>query len=262
MIKEYSKSEDFIKENSKYLDLNLYMSSFFYLDAPLFDAPSKEHYIIKVYDGDKWLLAMKVAHYSLMLYGDEVLVSELFNYLDKGERTYQTIMSSNEIGSEVMRLKKEYIQEIGMDFMEAKDYTEESSNEVVELKDEDLDELYELDCKFIKDCHLNDVIDKNKLAQRIYQYRAIKKDGKIISFACLNKYTDASYKISFVYTRDEYRGKGYARKVVNSVKNEILDMGYIATLNVDQANPISNHLYESLGFKKVFSQGVYIRKEN
>ena len=27
--------------------------------------------------------------------------------------------------------------------------------------------------------------------------------------------------------------------------------------NVDQLNPISNHIYASLGFKKVFSQGVY-----
>ncbi|MCR5564764.1 MAG: GNAT family N-acetyltransferase, partial [Gammaproteobacteria bacterium] len=79
-------------------------------------------------------------------------------------------------------------------------------------------------------------------------------------FAKLSQYPDASYKIAFVYTRDEYRGKGYARKVVNSVKNEILDKGFVATLNVDQKNPISNHLYESLGFKKVFSQGVYVPK--
>ena len=30
-----------------------------------------------------------------------------------------------------------------------------------------------------------------------------------------------------------------------------------AVLNVDRKNPVSNHLYTSLGFKKIFSQGVF-----
>ena len=61
----------------------------------------------------------------------------------------------------------------------------------------------------------------------------------------------------YIITRDEYRGKGYARKVVNTMKNEIINTGMIATLNVDQNNPISNHLYKSLGFKKVYGRGMY-----
>ena len=57
-----------------------------------------------------------------------------------------------------------------------------------------------------------------------------------------------------------YRGKGLARLVVNTAKNEILAQGKLATLNVDKKNPISNHLYRSLGFEPVFSQGEYRRK--
>lgn len=260
MIKEYIKSDNFIMENAKYLDLNPYMSSFFYLDAPLFQEPSKDNYIVKVYEDERWLLAMKVSYYNLLIYGDKTLTKELFEYLDSKGYNYSGVLSSTEIGNEVLRLKSNYTQEIGMDFMEAKDYTEESSKEIVTLTLDDVDELYELLVKFIKDCGLNDEIHKEKIYQRVSNYRAIKEDGKIVSFANLSQYTDASYKIAFVYTRDEYRGKGYARKVVNSVKNEILDKGFVATLNVDQKNPISNHLYESLGFKKVFSQGVYIPK--
>lgn len=60
-----------------------------------------------------------------------------------------------------------------------------------------------------------------------------------------------------MYTRDAYRGKGYARKVVNTLKNEILSAGRRAVLNVDRNNPISYHLYASLGFRRVFSQGEY-----
>ena len=75
--------------------------------------------------------------------------------------------------------------------------------------------------------------------------------------ASLSPGTDADMRIGYVYTPNAYRGRGYARKVVNSLKNEILASGKIATLNVDRKNPISNHLYSSLGFKRVFSQGEY-----
>ena len=69
--------------------------------------------------------------------------------------------------------------------------------------------------------------------------------------------TQDDLRLVLVYTRDEYRGRGYARKGVNSAKNEILAAGKRVTLNVDRKNPISNHLYSSLGFKRVFSQGEY-----
>ena len=78
--------------------------------------------------------------------------------------------------------------------------------------------------------------------------------------AKLAKASDRAYRIACVYTKDEYRGKGYAKQVVNAVKNEILDMGMTATLNVDKKNPVSNRLYKSLGFKRVFSQGEYRRR--
>ena len=58
---------------------------------------------------------------------------------------------------------------------------------------------------------------------------------------------------------NEYRGKGYARKVVAALQNEILDSGCKAVLNVDKNNPISNALYKSLGFIKLFSHGEYRR---
>lgn len=57
MIKNYSNGETFIKDNKEYLDENKYMSSFFYLDAPLLKEPNKKNYALKVCDGNKKLLA-------------------------------------------------------------------------------------------------------------------------------------------------------------------------------------------------------------
>ena len=86
------------------------------------------------------------------------------------------------------------------------------------------------------------------------------EDGKIVSMAEISAATPDAMKIAAVYTRPAYRGKGLARLVVNTAKNETLAQGKIATLNVDKKNPITNHLYRSLGFKPVFSQGEYRRK--
>ncbi|MCT1796796.1 GNAT family N-acetyltransferase [Helcococcus kunzii] len=83
----------------------------------------------------------------------------------------------------------------------------------------------------------------------------------MVSFAKFKETSDDTMNISDVYTRSEYRGQKLAKKVVNAIKNEIIEKGKIATLNVDQKNPISNHVYQSLGFKKVFSQTEY-RKVN
>ena len=262
MIKEYSNGLKLIEENKELLDQNKYLSSFFYLDASLLTFTDKYNYGIKVSDKDRYILALKVIPYSLLLYGDSGLTSVLFKYLKEKEYEFNQILCSTIIGDEVIKISKDvlgrsYYQSIGMDFMESNVFTSFLSDDVKKAKIEDVDEIYENTVKFHKDCHLNDKVNKDSIIKNINNFRIIKIDGKVASMASFSKYTEDSYKIGHVYTKDEYRNRGYARKVVNVIKNEIINMGKVATLNVDQKNPVSNHLYESLGFKKVFSQGIY-----
>ena len=146
-----------------------------------------------------------------------------------------------------------------MDFMEATEVTEPSSPEVAAAAEQDLDEIFACLERFVADCGLLDRPDREHTRETIGAFRVIRENGRIVSMAKLSPSTGADVKLTAVYTRDEARGKGYARKVVNAAKNEILSMGKIATLNVDQRNPVSNHLYASLGFRRVFSQGEYRR---
>ena len=88
-------------------------------------------------------------------------------------------------------------------------------------------------------------------------YRVLRRDGRIASVAKVHDWTDTDSKITTVYTRDEYRNRGLARIVVGNALNEIIDSGKTAVLNVDRKNPISYHLYSSLGFRRIFSQGVF-----
>lgn len=264
-IKTYEDGKSFIEENDSFLRLNPYMSTFFYLDSGLLKEENEKNYAIKIWNDKSQLIGIKVEPYNLLLYGDKDLTYKLLEYLNDFDYEFSGILCPKEIGDEVIRtskrvMGKEYYMSIGMDFMECDKYAEPSSPDVSLAKASDLDEIFDLSKMMLKECGLPDVPNKEKIKSVLDNFRIIKKDGKIVSMAGMSKGTDNSYRITHVYTRVEYRGRGYARKVVNNIKNEILDMGYIATLNVDINNPISNHIYKSLGFKKVFTQGIYLQK--
>ena len=258
MVKEYKNGNDFILENKEFLDKNKYMSSFFYLDAKFLNDIDINNYAIKVESNEYKLLAIRLEPYNLLLYGDKECLDELINYLASKNFKHNAILCPSDIGSRLVN-NHSYINEIGMDFMETTKYTEESSDDVIIPNISDLDELYECVITFFVDCGLPDRPTKDKLASELNNFRIIKEDNKIVSIAAFTPNTEDSYRISHVYTKPSYRGKKYARKVVNNIKNEILELGKKATLNVDKKNPISNHLYESLGFKKIYSQGIYVK---
>ena len=263
MVINYSNGDIFLKENSSFLDENKYLSAFFYFDAPLLKEVNKNNYVLKVFSNNKKLLALKLEPFNLLIYGDKDCLKELLIYIKENDYEIKGIFTSEDLGNHFLTLskdilKKEYKKSIGMDFMEAHEISEESSKEVEFANEKDVSELYECLINFFIDCELPDRPDKEKILSNISTYRIIRKDNKIVSFARKSPETENSYRISAVYTRPEYRNQKLARKVVNYLKNEVIKEGKIVTLNVDQNNPISYHLYTSLGFKKVFAQAIYV----
>lgn len=256
MVKVYENGQSFLGENSAFLELNPYMSTFFFGDAQVLHQIDKKNFVLKAESNGKILLAIKVEPFNLLLYGDKEPTEELLAYLDETGFDYCDIMCATSIGE---ALGEKYRLRIGMDFMKADTFTEESCPEVIKAEEKDLEEICYDTAAFIKDCNLTDKVDKARILEKLDTFRLLKKDGRIISMAGYSPDMEGSFRITHVYTVPEERGKGHARKVVNALKNEILAMGKTATLNVDQANPISNHLYASLGFRKVFSQGIYER---
>ena len=263
MIKEYPNGEEFIKDNVKLLDANKYMSALFYFDAPLLNEINNKDYALRAYNDDKSLVALKVSHYNLMLLGDKECLPELLKHIVKKELALEGVLCPTDIGDYLIQissdlLHRKYHKQIGMDFMEAKDYIVPTSDDVIIPSPEDLDEIVKYSYNFMSDCGLPDIPNVTKIKETLPNYRIIKVDNEIASMAKFGPNTENSMRISYVYTHPKYRGRGLAKKVVNAIKNEILSRNMIPTLNVDQANPISNHVYNSLGFKKVFSQGIYL----
>lgn len=65
-------------------------------------------------------------------------------------------------------------------------------------------------------------------------------------------------RIGPVYTPPERRGLGYAGATVSAVSRALLDEGARVCLFTDQANPVSNALYERLGFRPVTDQAQIV----
>lgn len=264
MVKVYENGDALVCENREFLGTNKYLSCFFALDAPLLKNPDKRNYAVGVFDGEKVLLALKVEPYSMLLFGDGGLSGELFDFLLAGGYETERLLCGEETGSAAVAALAsrgvEFYESLAMDFMEADTITEPSENDVLIPTEDDVLELCELKRSFISECGLADKTSEDNIKKTLGGFRIFRADGMIVSMARIAPDTDKSRRISDVYTRPEYRGKGYARKVTNFAKNEIILNGKIATLNVDKSNPISNRLYSSLGFKKVFSQGEYRRK--
>lgn len=60
------------------------------------------------------------------------------------------------------------------------------------------------------------------------------------------------FGLNQVYTLPTYRGKGYAQTLVYKACEEFLKDGYsFATLYVDKTNPVSNRVYQKVGFEIV-----------
>ena len=93
---------------------------------------------------------------------------------------------------------------------------------------------------------------KEQLLMGLY---VIEKDGKIVSQAALKRKLTNGKNISSVYTPREERGKGYAKTCVYLLSKKCLEEGAkYCVLYADDTNPISNHVYESIGYKKIANQ--------
>jgi ribosomal protein S18 acetylase RimI-like enzyme len=83
---------------------------------------------------------------------------------------------------------------------------------------------------------------------RIYLYED--SEHTVVSMAVAARELVHGIAITYVFTPEEYRGKGYAAANMYYLSKELLEKGYqFCTLFVDKKNPLSNRAYEKVGYK-------------
>ena len=264
MIKLYENGSALLAEHSDDLKTDPYLSQWFFVDGPLILEPDRESYALRAGTADAPLLCMRFAPFSAVLFGNPDAAEALLRFLLTEGYEISRFLTSEAVGERAVSVLWEkfglrYREALAMDFMEAREITEPSCAEIALPMPEDLPEI--LDCleRFILDCGLEDTVDESYQRATLPDFRILRRDGRIVSMAKLARRSEHFDTVTCVYTRPEYRGQGLARKVVNTLKNEILASGKVASLTVDKKNPVSNRLYESLGFKRLYAQGEYRR---
>lgn len=83
-------------------------------------------------------------------------------------------------------------------------------------------------------------------------YVLVLDDGEPVSMAKKSRSTRLGVVVSLVYTPPALRGKGYATMCVASLSQLLLDQGFrFCSLYTDLANPTSNHIYQTIGYRPV-----------
>lgn len=110
---------------------------------------------------------------------------------------------------------------------------------------------------FTKDCFPNEEnpIERSKeITSRHIQNGTIflwkNSSGKIVSMASNNRESKNAATVSLVYTPKGSRGNGHASRIVAKLSQKLLNDGKAkCNLFTDLKNPVSNSIYQKIGYK-------------
>ena len=96
------------------------------------------------------------------------------------------------------------------------------------------------------------------LTLRLDHVSAERVEGTVVSMAGFAGPTPNGIRVAWVYTPPDNRGKGFAGACVAALSQKLLDEGRkFCFLYTDLANPISNHVYQRIGYEPVTDATVY-----
>jgi GNAT superfamily N-acetyltransferase len=75
--------------------------------------------------------------------------------------------------------------------------------------------------------------------------------GEVAHLTGANLPANGVTRIGPVYTPRDRRGRGYASRAVAEISQRYVEQGVRCCLFTDQANPVSNHIYEAIGYRPV-----------
>lgn len=102
--------------------------------------------------------------------------------------------------------------------------------------------------------------DRDEMLGRIRDRRVclwVDEDDRPVHVTGFNAPAFGVARIGPVYTPPEHRGRGLASNAVAAVSRMLLEDGARVCLYTDQANPVSNRIYQALGYRAVTDQVHY-----
>ena len=255
MVKLYRTGAEFLRENLNIIRAHPLETTFFEDNAKSIERCDIANYAVRAEIDKEILLCVHVGDYPAVLFGSERCACDLAHTVaEKSLRLNRTL------GPEDVSLAfwKEFERIAGgshkinfsMDVMTCSCVAPCDVSDVVCVTDDDVEQVAELLISFAKET-THDNVDVNDIADRLRadgSCLCVKREGKIVSVATSQQESNGLCRIHGVYTLPNYRNRGLARQVVTALTERILQSGRKPYLHVDKTNPVSNHLYLSIGY--------------
>lgn len=263
--KIYLNGQAFLLENAGYLKATINTeieTAFFENNANLYTTLNRKNYAFLFKEDNDILLLLKCEPYNALIFGSSKLCSYAANIIADYNLEVKRLLGENEVVQEFFKAYQDRLRgsievEHSMQIMVLHQLKSISTEEVFLCSSLDLNRLAECYISFYKEALATEIdfkTVKKQLQGNEHNVYALAVDDKIVCIASKTRDDDTICAISHVFTIPQYRGLGYARKVVTKISQDILDEGKIPYLFVDTENPISNHLYLSMGFQYLLHQ--------
>lgn len=252
----YNSGSDFIKDNYQIISSHQLETIFFVENAKKIQLIDRNNYMIKIYHNASYLLAIHCQNYPLVLFGDLKLVDELILVLNKNKYYFDKILLNKNLGETFLQSYEKlnggfHAIHLSMDIMRCDTINNFDTKGVKWAEVLDAEEIAKIMVAFYKET-VDDKVSYQAALKRVEEnisdFVIIKNKKRIVSIAKKTRETDCLCSISAVYTIEKERKKGFSKKIVSFLTNYIVTNHKIAYLFVDKNNPISNHLYQSIGY--------------
>lgn len=267
----YEKLEDFMNENFELLLEKEWLNCLMVGNCTEGNENNEDWFLAKVIENEKTELIMFYRKpWKFLMYSPTDNTSdELYKFAAEETHKYESnligINAEKEIANKFAKYycevsKKQYKLVTPMKILVLEKIApiqKVLSNEVVfrEAREEDRNQLTKYIQKFYMEAVNEEVSDEKaqeKFGSNLERgYYVLEKKGKIVSQAVIGRRLIKGKCISGVYTIKEERGNGYAYNLVYEITKKCLDEGAeYCVLYTDAENPISNHVYEKIGYEK------------
>ena len=254
MYKVYKTGQEFLDENLNLIRSDPLGTTFIEGNAKMIPQCDGSSYAARVEIDSEILIAIRVDGYPLVIYGSERCAGELAKIVAENKLQFSKVIGYYDILNTFLIFYEQIVGgshkvNLYMDVMYCEKVNPCDTSCVEQATENDAQEIAQLVMDFTSEALGENVTWGEifeKTVQKIHSYALLRKDGKIVSIGYC--YADGNLRrISNVYTKPEYRNKGYSRKVVTYLTEQAIKSG-LPCLHVDQHNPVSNHLYSSIGY--------------
>ncbi|MBN2879659.1 MAG: GNAT family N-acetyltransferase [Clostridia bacterium] len=268
----YDHADDFLKDNKKIIESNSLKADLMYGNAHSSLGKEDRFFGASVKDNGESLLSIQILPYARVHFSDcknpEPFTDALVeSYIEQNNVPDDISGDKKTMESLVNAFKKHGIEyALHFDMLKRKCETL-AGVPVLDLKlmnaetiDFDFTDFY---INFADDCSLDcdpDTAREKAAALKLSgNLFALVDNGSVVTMAATSRKTHNARAVNFVYTPPEHRGKGYSLCCVKQLTEAILKDNDCAFLYADINNPISNHVYEKLGYE-VFDEFCHYKK--